>query len=251
MTKVCTKCGQEKDTRDFPNEKKRSDGKYPWCKPCLSEHRKSRYKSVPRKVWIEQKVCSCCKEWKPREEFRKYTGGNLHYRCIPCEDSELERDSKGLCKCSSCNEVKPLNEFYRSRQTKTSKQCIECHKVYTQNPDIKLKRRDYSLRKNFGITLDQYKDLMNLQDNKCPICLEKFQEGNYSYPVDHAHAGPNAGAIRAIVHDRCNRFVLWKHTDPEQLRRAADIIESPLTDWFVPEDMVKGPKKRRKKKVKK
>ena len=209
-----------------------------------------RYKKVPRKVWIEQKVCSKCKEWKPRDQYRKYTGNNLHYRCIECEDKEIELDKQGLCECSSCLKAKPLEEFYKSRLEKNSKQCIECHKAYHKQDDVRLRRRDTSLQKYFGITLEDYKGLLDKQENKCPVCLEKFEENNYSYPVDHAHAGPNAGVIRAIVHDRCNRFVLWKHTDPEQLRRAAELIENPLTDWFVPEEFIKSRKTKRRRKKK-
>lgn len=243
--KTCSKCGNNKPLVDFPNEAKRKDGKYPWCKVCLSSHRKARYKKIDRKVWLEQKVCSKCKEWKPREEFRKYTGGNLHYRCIVCEDKEAELETSSLCECSSCHEIKPLSEFYKSRILKTSKQCIACHKEYHNSEDIKLRRRDSDLLKYFGITLQDYKNLLAKQDYKCPICLIPFADGNYSYPVDHAHSGPNAGVIRAILHDRCNRFVMWKHTDPEQLRRAADLIENPLTDHFVPEDYIKTRKKKR------
>lgn len=251
LDKVCTKCGEEKSLDNFPNEKKRKDGKYPWCKPCLSQHRKERYIAISRKVWIEQKICSKCKEWKPRDQFKKYVGNNLHYRCIECENKEKELDQKGLCECSSCHEAKPHDQFYKSRLAKTSKQCIECHKKYHRQEDIKLRSRDNSLKQYFGIRLDDYKELLKRQDYKCPVCLNDFEKDCYSYPVDHAHGGPNAGIIRAIVHDRCNRFVLWKHIDPEQLRRAADLIESPLTDWFVPEEYIKTRKSKRKRSRKK
>lgn len=246
--KTCSKCGEDKRPEDFPDEAKRKDGKYPWCRPCLSSHRKERYKKIPRKVWIEQKVCSKCKEWKPREEFRLYPNKNLHYRCITCEDKEASLEAEGLAECSSCGEVKPPEDFYKSRLNKTSKQCIECHRKYHRSYDVRLRSRDNNLKKHFGITLEDYKNLLEAQDNKCPICLIAFEPDKYSYPVDHAHSGPNAGVIRAILHDKCNRFVMWKHTDPGQLRRAADLMERPLTNRFVPEEFLHGPHKKRKRK---
>ena len=239
--KICSKCGENQPLDNFPNEAIRKDGKYPWCRVCLSDHRKQRYKSTPRKVWITQKVCSKCKQWKLREEFRKYVGNNLHYRCISCEDFEKELAASNECDCSSCGKIKPLTEFYKS---KTSRQCIECHKAYHKRDDVALRRRDAALQKYFGITLDDYISLLEKQEGRCPVCLEEFEQAKYSYPVDHAHAGPNAGAIRAILHDRCNRFVMWKHNDPEQLRRAADLIENPLTDFYVPEEYIKTRRKR-------
>ena len=246
--KLCTKCGEEKDLGSFPNEAKRKDGKYPWCKPCLSAHRKERYTKTPRKFWIEQKVCSKCKKWKPRNSFRKYAGNNLHYRCISCEDLEAFHAENGVAECSSCKVAKPYSDFYKSKLKNTSKQCISCQKAYHKQDDVALRRRDTNLQKYFGITLEDYKSLLEKQNHTCPICLNKFEENNYSYPVDHAHAGPNAGVIRAILHDRCNRFVMWKHTDPDQLRRAADLIETPLTDFYVPEEFVKSRKKTKRKK---
>lgn len=246
LQKTCTKCGEDKPLDEFNNEIKRTDGKYPWCKPCLSLHRKTRYVAVPRRVWIEQKVCSKCKQWKPRDQYRKYAGDNLHYRCTECEDYEKQLEDAGLTECSTCGETKPLSDFYKSRVNKTSKQCTKCHRAYHRRDDIKLRSRESALKLYFGITLSQYEEILEIQDHKCPVCLKPFEDGNYSYPVDHAHSGPNAGAIRAILHDRCNRFVVGDHVDPEQLRRAADLIESPLTNWFVPEEFIKSRKRKKK-----
>ncbi len=99
-------------------------------------------------------------------------------------------------------------------------------------------RRNRELKKNFGITLDQYKQLLALQNHHCPICAQKFEPDNYSYPVDHAHAGKHRGKIRAITHGECNRQVLGAHDDSTQLRAAADLIDHPLTEWLVPEHMI-------------
>ena len=40
-TKVCTKCGVEKDISDFPNNKNSKDRKHWWCKLCQNESRSS------------------------------------------------------------------------------------------------------------------------------------------------------------------------------------------------------------------
>jgi len=250
MAKTCTKCKIEKPLDEFSNEAKRKDGKYPWCRLCLSLHRKERYTKTPREYWITHKVCSKCKEWKPREEYKLYSNKNIHYRCIACENKEIDLANKNLSECSSCNKIKPLEQFYKSRIKKTSRQCIECHKAYHSSKEGYAKRRNSALIKYFGITLDHYKQLLEKQNHKCPICLKDFEENVYSYPVDHAHGGPNAGVIRAILHDYCNRFIMVKHTDPDQLRRAADLLENPLTDWFVPEDYLKSRKGKTRKKKK-
>lgn len=101
-------------------------------------------------------------------------------------------------------------------------------------PDYQLRRRNAELQKEYGITLDQYKELLERQGYKCPVCKVTFEPGVYSYPVDHAHSGPMVGRIRGILHRDCNRFVVWNHEDSAQLRAAADLIDNPLTDWVVP-----------------
>lgn len=242
--KVCSKCGESKPVSEFNKEAKRSDGLYPYCKPCLREHRRVRYEKRPRDYSIKSKACSLCNTVKPREEFRIYPGKTLHYRCVQCEDEIVEHKKSGVLKCSSCKTVKPLKEFPNSVANRTTKQCKECHSKYHRSTYDH--RRNYSLIKSFGITIEQYKELLEKQNHTCPVCLVPFEKDKYSYPVDHAHSGPNAGKIRAIVHDRCNRFVLWKHEVGDQLRRAADIIDTPLTDWLVPEHMVKPVKKRKR-----
>jgi hypothetical protein len=234
--KTCTKCGATKPLDNFPNEARRSDGKYPWCRPCLSKHRKDRYEKRDRKFWITNKVCPRCKRDLPREQFRKFYQGTLHTWCVECEDEVTFFEANGFYQCGSCMEWKSTTEFYPSKRHKHRSQCIACGKSY--HVDNKDAIRNRSLQKYFGITLEQYKELLFIQNGKCPVCLKRFEEGNFSYPVDHAHTGPHRGRIRAIVHDECNRFVLWLHEDGAQLRAAARLIENPLTEWVVPEPWI-------------
>ncbi len=124
--------------------------------------------------------------------------------------------------------------FYPSQINRKNIACIECFRSYNRDPVSVIRRRDRTLQKEYGITLDQYKELLEKQAHKCPICLEPFEPNNFSYPLDHSHGGKFVGRIRAILHRDCNRFVMWMHEDSAQLRRAADLIDNPLTDWVVP-----------------
>lgn len=238
--KVCKKCNQSKPLDSFPCEAKRKDGRYPWCRVCLSVHRRDRYVQRSRAVFITNKVCSRCQRDLPREKFRKYEGANLHYRCIDCEDEIAYHRAEGRDQCGSCKTWKPLTDFYPSKRHRHRSQCIACGvKYHVDNKDA---IRSRSLQKFYGITLEQYKELIAKQNGACPVCSEKLEPGNYSYPVDHAHKGKFKGRIRGIVHDECNRFVLWTHEDSSILRAAANLIDNPLTDWVVPEKWVNGVK---------
>jgi ribosomal protein L37AE/L43A len=243
--KICTKCKQEKSVSQFPKEKKRKDGYYPWCKPCLSLHRIERYRKIPRKIWIENKVCSQCKETKHRSQFLLYEGKNLHYQCIECENKTLERVQKEIIFCSSCKKDLPKSSFIPSRQNSFRTQCKECARQYINKNKEKIKNN--TLLKYYGITLEEYNRILNKQNHKCAICEIDIKNYGKYFSVDHAHSGSKEGLIRGLCCDPCNRFILWKHTEGKLLRKAADYLDSNGTGLFVPEEFIHGPKKKRKK----
>lgn len=42
-TKVCTKCGAEKDAKEFSNNPRNNSGKSSWCRACEAEHSNKSY----------------------------------------------------------------------------------------------------------------------------------------------------------------------------------------------------------------
>lgn len=231
--KVCSACKQEKPLDDFAKEKKNKDGRHYYCKACTSARHKAAYAARGRDAWLNNRVCSWCKQEKPKTEFNK-TDGRLNSRCAACEDEISLHEGLGERRCNICREWQPTDRFYPSKLKFPHIACIACTRAQMTQPDYKLRRRAYTLEKEYGITLDQYKELLERQGHKCPVCLVSFAPGDYSNPLDHSHRGPVPGRIRAILHDNCNRFVMWMHDDSAQLRRAADLIDNPLTDWVVP-----------------
>lgn len=49
ITKICYKCLVEKPLSDFGAQKERPDKTHSWCKKCLSEARRKRYRKFPEK----------------------------------------------------------------------------------------------------------------------------------------------------------------------------------------------------------
>jgi hypothetical protein len=39
VKKVCPRCGEDKDTQSFHRDRTRNNGRFPWCKTCVSEAR--------------------------------------------------------------------------------------------------------------------------------------------------------------------------------------------------------------------
>lgn len=236
--KRCPKCGVTKDVEAFSRQTKSLDGRYPYCKECTSMRTKAAYRVRGKRSWVNDKTCAWCKTLKPRIAFRTDATGKVAHRCIECETEIAEQEGKGLRRCNICREWLPTDRFYASKLRFPHVTCVNCITEQNKKPAYVERKRNYLLLKEYGITLDQYKELLERQGHRCPVCQAAFEPGNYSYHVDHAHSGKFAGRIRAILHSECNRNVMWGHEDSAQLRAAADLIDNPLTDWVVPEHMI-------------
>lgn len=94
----------------------------------------------------------------------------------------------------------------------------------------------YSLKTKYGITPDQYKELLSQQEGKCAICEKEAADLDVKLAVDHDH---KSGEIRGLLCRYCNHRVVGRHRDGDLLRKMADYVERH-TGWFVP------PKKRKK-----
>jgi len=102
----------------------------------------------------------------------------------------------------------------------------------------KLVAREKYLQRVYGISLDQYQDLLKKQSGKCAICGKPDKEAYKGLHVDHNHA---TREIRGLLCAYCNHRVVGRNRDSNLLRRVADYIDQG-TGWFVPE---KKRKKRR------
>lgn len=146
--------------------------------------------------------------------------------------------------CSSCEENKPFSDFYKS----SPGVCKECKLGYNrkwkaENADQqKNNLRRSALRRNFGITIEQYDEMFDRQKGCCAIC-ERHQD-NFSkrLAVDHNHI---TGEIRGLLCNYCNHRVVGRHRDGDLLRKIADYVDQGV-GWFVPKKK-KQPKKRKTK----
>lgn len=104
-------------------------------------------------------------------------------------------------------------------------------------------RRAYSLMRKYGITIEQYDELLEKQNHCCAVCEKYETEFKTRLAVDHNH---KTGEIRGLLCNHCNHRVVGRWTDGTLLRRAADYLGQG-TGLFVPEKK-RTTKKRRKKK---
>jgi hypothetical protein len=114
-------------------------------------------------------------------------------------------------KCSSCGEILPTTDFYRDSTTKDGFQyaCKNCRKKAYGHRDTERyrdltpdERKDMVLKRDFGIGLNDYHQLLEDQGGGCAICGTKEIKGKGSYHhIDHCH---ETGVIRGVLCHHCN-----------------------------------------------
>lgn len=149
--------------------------------------------------------------------------------------------------CTKCGKEKSLSEYYKRKIAKDGRNshCKTCeHKeIYEwrkKNPNIQAEiTRRCRLKREYGITLEQYEELLKKQNYSCAICNRHESEFKTRLAIDHNHA---TGEIRGLACTYCNHRVIGRHRDGVLLRKLADYVDGG-TGWFVP-------KKRRRKRKK-
>lgn len=212
--KTCSRCGKSKALSEFYQRRASADGLNSACKVCDLQGKaddRERFKARSS-AEVEAaaaargpKVCRNCKVTKGPEEFPR-DRGHRHGRssmCLPCAAAHTTY-YRGL--------VDP--DVFRHRRTAEFGRNRETY-------------RNQQLRKNFGITLDDYRAMLTEQQGLCRICNQaetKIRAGRLiALAVDHDHV---TGAIRGLLCNNCNHGLGHFKDSPDLLRRAALYIEN-------------------------
>lgn len=133
--------------------------------------------------------------------------------------------------CTSCREEKPLADFppRNNRPGLRQPHCRSCARARqadwrSANPEKQ--RRSYrnaSLKRQYGITLEDYERMLAAQEHCCAICGADYPGGKGDFHVDHDHA---TGEVRALLCHACNVGLGHFGDDPDRLRVAAAYLEA-------------------------
>lgn len=200
--KFCKYCKTtyESAEKAFSKCARSKDGYHYMCRACWSEYNKQRAKAEP--VRVARKTCSRCR---------------IEY-------------------------LEPEKNFYNDKRARDGYQaiCRICHKKY--NVERRLERphvnrnwqRSYrkqeprrvlatKLRREYGISLEQYDDLLAAQGGRCGAC-SRTEPGGVSnqWHVDHEHT---TRAVRGLLCHFCNTGIGLLGDDLEGLLRAVDYLK--------------------------
>lgn len=82
-----------------------------------------------------------------------------------------------------------------------------------------LHQRRAHLKRRYGITIEQYDEMLARQDGRCAFCDTDAPKGKGTFHVDHDHV---SGRVRALLCSPCNTFI----RDEEEHMRAINYIRS-------------------------
>lgn len=151
------------------------------CKNCNKEF-------IPSKNDVRIKFCSeqCRNEFRSKNKYTSdWLKNNREHVKKYRNKTANERNERRRKKYSSDSE-------YRESQKLKSKQ-------YRENNPIKRKEND--LINKYGISYQEYLDILKNQNYKCAICGIDINESNIQFNIDHSH---ETGKVRGILCSKCN-----------------------------------------------
>jgi hypothetical protein len=188
------------------------------------------------------KQCARCQEVLPTERFsrnRTAKDGLLCY-CKTCH--------RGMVRAIEQRRKQENPELFRKKQRERNKRWrtanLEKSRAASRNyyGNYKLKFREYEAKhgykrslgkkvREYGITVEQYKGLLEKFDHKCGICRREHREDR-TLNLDHCHT---TGEIRGLLCGPCNKALGAFGDTLDGLMKAVAFLKSGGTGLFVGE----------------
>lgn len=169
---------------------------------------------------METKVCISCGEEKLISHFRFYDHKYYGHKCRRCRQGDSNKiivdriiGPTVLQTCSLCGKNKQRKEFYKDfrRPKGVQSECKECVLKMRRNdyrkhkPNYQKNNRNRHLVREYGITTDQYNQMVINQNSCCEICNRHVDDiKNHKLYVDHNHG---TDKIRGLICGSCNRLI--------------------------------------------
>jgi len=113
---------------------------------------------------------------------------------------------EALKKCKGCgieaHNEKDLELFRKNKRLKHGRAnwCYTCY----NNKYRGERKKGWDIKAKYGITLEEYKEMLKSQDNKCAICGEFNDKVKYGFHIDHCHT---TGKVRGLLCHHCNTAI--------------------------------------------
>lgn len=193
-TKHCPDCGRDLPVGAFHRNARQSDGLAFYCKACA----RTRSEASRRKRGIA-----------PKKESP-----------VPIPE--------GYKWCPDCGEIKSVKFFPRTQARVSGRHsyCKPCHiKRGVVSREGSGGTREYHLRRRYGLTEVEFREMLRSQGDVCAICREPDPRH-----VDHDHI---TGAVRGILCFNCNGGLGQFKDDVDRLSNAVSYLKGLQWRWVL------------------
>ena len=128
--------------------------------------------------------------------------------------------------CKKCNEEKDLELFVTNKECKNGKAyvCKACdqkrrRKHREDKPEM---ARDNAYKNLYGISLEVYNNMFQLQEGKCLGCERHQVDLKKKLVVDHCHT---TGAVRGLLCNQCNCALGYAYDNKNTLKNLIKYLE--------------------------
>lgn len=189
---------------------------------------------------MSDKTCTRCLRTAPFSEFstRIYKGQVKHYSpCFSCQreiDKErwiVRKDAHNAQRRDRRkNDPEARVQQLAANRLWASRNPEKCKRLHAKKIAAKpekyadiLKRADrkHHLKALYGLTLDQYHEMLEAQGGVCAICRTIPSEKRKTLVVDHDHV---TGSVRKLLCTRCNSAIGFLWDSPDVVQRALDYL---------------------------
>lgn len=129
----------------------------------------------------------------------------------------------GERECKDCALFYPIEEFVKDNRASSGykNQCKYCNnkrKRELRKLDPR-KHKGHQLKRKYGISIQEYEELLLKQGYRCKICLNK--QSSKALCVDHDHV---TGEVRGLLCDRYNRGLGDFNDNVDSLKNAIEYL---------------------------
>lgn len=111
--------------------------------------------------------------------------------------------------------------YYLKNRERILEQQRERNRQHYKGNQEKYRERNRKARfRKFGLTQDQYQDMLDAQGGGCAICTTSFRVARMA--IDHCH---KTGLVRGILCVKCNTALGLLGDFPERIMEAARYVE--------------------------
>lgn len=164
------------------------------------------------------KACSKCGHTKHLSEFPKKCSGESRGHISRCKRCKRQQEKQWASRNKST--IAKYAKRYSSTEAAKSK-----YAAYKQSNNGKIAIQHNHLKKCYGLSPEQYAELVERSNNKCELCggsLVPGKKGGRSLVVDHDH---DTGRVRGLIHSTCNSGLGMFNDDIAMLKKAILYLE--------------------------